>query len=315
MRDVALDIYQSWLDATSAAILNGDLDVVIKHFALPYTHKSLDGTMLVETQAELELGQKTYGNTLKGLGATDLIRIASRAEFLSDDYIEGYHVSHALKNASPVIDGFPNRAVLRRSADGQWRLIEIESAIRDISWPVAYLKTESRLPSSEGQLLYDARREGLDPLAEYQRFLDDMTRVMADAQLDAYLAMHDFPFQVHTESVDSFERWEKEASDFFHHHAEHMDRLGADTLVRRADHAEFIGPDQMCGYHTAYHTKDGVDVLAPVKSRMILNRVGEDWKMKTVVNTIVETVSEEEIVVTENLVTHRQIHERTKKNG
>lgn len=315
MREVALDIYQSWLDATSAAILHGNLDVIFAHYALPYTHKSLDGNMLIETQSELELGQKTYGNTLKGLGATDLIRIASRAEFLSENYIEGFHTTHALKNASPVIDGFPNRMVLRRSEGDHWKLLEIESAIRNISWPVAYLKSEATLPVSEGQGLYDARRQGLDPLSEYQEFLNRMTDSMWKRDLDAYLDMHDFPFQVHTENEDSFERWADQAAAFFEYHAEHMKRLGADKLVRRAEHAEFIGPDQMCGYHTAYHTKDDVDVLAPVKSRMILNRVGEEWKMKTIVNTIVETVSKEDIVVTEQLVTHRQIHERTKKNG
>ena len=84
--------------------------------------------------------------------------------------------------------------------------------------------------------------------------------------------------------------------------------------MRIADHAEFLSRDLICGYHTTRFLRDSSDKLDPIKSRMILRRVGTRWFLNSVTNAMSQAQAPYgEPIATPDLVTHREIQERTKK--
>lgn len=311
MTERALDIYQDWLDATSDAILRGDMETLGRFIALPYVHSSPDSRQIIETRSDMEAGHTAYGNTLRSLGVNHFIRLAAQAEFLSANYVEGHHVIHALRNATPVIPSFSSRMVLRNMGE-VWKLTESHTSMRHGAWP-SWIARMSPEPVEALWAEDDARRDAVEPLALYQSFLNRLTQANVSGDFTAFCRLCEFPLASHFAEDDKFLQTEEEARDFFDMVSAVLEEHGVEDFLRIADHAEFISGREICGYHTARFLADGRDAMDAIKSRMILRRTGTQWRLTSVTNAVhYDTENAKRPKILPNLLAYRRIMERTK---
>ena len=315
MDHAALTLYQEALDIMSDAILACDLEMLQTRIKLPYRSVTLNSDTIIETRDDLRAAWLEFGRSLQGLGVNQFIRLASDAEFMSADYIQGYHVTHTLRNGTRVVPSYSNRMVLQRIGE-VWKLTEVDSAVKSLSWPMSSV----RVPDGSVDLIgfssaeNDIRRSAAEPIAVYQRFLDALTRATFEDDFDAYCARCSFPYSTHGESDDTILRTPEDVRPFFAMLRKLLHDLQADTFERSAAQAEFLSGNQICGYHTTTMSRNGVTVLGPIQSRMVLERTGADWKLKSVTNTVAnEHFPYAEPEPSEQLVTIRQIQERQRK--
>ncbi len=308
----AMTILQDMLDIQSRALLAGDVATVRGTVLLPCRQIMTGGELIVETEADFERNVTAFSGSLHSLGVNQFIRLVTEAEFLSDDYIQGYYVTHALRNAAAMVPSYDNRVVLQ-NRQGAWRVIEEESTLAALTWPIDLLRVSDRglLPTQAPR--NDVRRTSASPLSLYQGFVDSLTAATLTDDFDAYCALCDMPYTSHSDHVDTQIRTPEDIRPFFDMTVQIVSGQDADTMARVATSAQFLGADLICGYHDTIFTKDGSDSLPPVKSRMILRRDGVQWKLKHVTNALANpsypyTAPEP----TEALLTHREIQERTK---
>ncbi len=306
-----LTIYQDWVDTMCAAIQGGALDVIAMHVALPYLHRSQDARIVIETRRDMEKGYRSFINMLQSHGVNQFIGLATSAEYLSDDYIEGVHIVHSLRNAAPVLPAYSNRTVLRRGV-ANWKLSEVHHGFSHGNWPVNVIHVGDDLHTRRSQT-DDARRQSTQPLALYQRFLNALTRANATGDLDAYCRMCDFPYSSHSASQDLVVEGVDGVRPFFDGVSDLMRENRIEEFARIADRAEFLSGSSICGYHTCRFMRGGTDALEPVRSRMILNRIGTQWFLKSVTNAVKDCpFPYSQPVVGDDLVTDLEIQRRTK---
>ena len=308
----AEDIYQSLLDGSADAALSGDVETLSKFVSLPIRHTRGGQSVLIETPEDFAIGRISFSQSLRAYGVNQFIRLTSEAEYLSEDYIEGHHVTHALRNATPVVPSFASRMVIKRIGDA-WKVTEVESTIVGDTWPLKILKLPSDPLARCDGVTDDARRKSSEPLSLYQTFLNGMTRANVTQDFDSYCKLCKFPFSTHGASHDVIIHGPSDVKPFFEMLTALIEDNKLDDFLRIADHAEFISGDQMCGYHTSRFLRDGNDALAPIKSRMILRRVGIRWFIESITNAISNDQFPYNVPIAENdLVTQREIQERTK---
>lgn len=296
----------------SEAMLHADLNVLTQFVNLPHLHRSRDNRTVIETREDMIKGFATFSDSLKAQGANQFIRLAGSAEYLSDDYIRGTHVTHVLRNATPVVPSFVNRAVLRRGHDN-WKLVENFGDYTSDGWPVRILQVTAKARSSDEISHTDARRESAQPLALYQRFLNALTRANVTDDFDAYCDLCMFPHSSHTAQSDTIREAPEDVRVVFDGISRVLSDNNVDEFARIADHAEFISGDTICGYHIAHFLSAGKETLEAIKSRMILRRIGTRWFLQAVTNSVAnEDFKFGEPVLTEDLVTQVDIQKRTK---
>ncbi len=311
MSSDALSIYQDWLDTLHAAVLRGDLDVVAAHVSLPYLHQSEDARLVIETRRDMETGFHSFARMLKARGVNQFIGLATTAEYLSDDYIEGFHVAHALRNGVPVLPNYTNRAVLRRGA-ANWKLSEIEHGFSHGEWPIRVVHVAKDTTTERSQK-DDVRRESTQPLALYQRFLNALTRANVTADFGAYCRLLEFPYSYHSVGKDMIASGPEDVRPHFDMVTEMLRENGIEDFARIADHAEFLSGNMICGYHTSWMMRDGTDALESIRSRMILHRHGTRWFAKSVTKAVEDDqFPYGQPVVADDLVTDLEIQKRTK---
>ncbi|MEP2641158.1 hypothetical protein [Roseobacter sp.] len=310
----ALALYQQTLDVMSHALMNGDQATSLAYTKLPHLRRTLRSKVVVETAEDLATGRDIFLKALKGLGATNLVRLATDAEFLSDNYIAGHHVTHWLRDAVPVVESYANRMVLLRE-DGIWKLQELESSLDNPHWPIHIPRVLrdgvrfDRLTAPES----DARMQAVDPLSIYQSFINNLSVANMNDDFDTYCSYMLFPHSAHTEFADTTISTRADVRPFFDMMREQRINLHQGRLVRQAESAEFISGDLICGYHTtAFLTGDTV-IRGPIKSRMMLKREGTAWYMKSVTNSLANTRFPCTVPKpSDALVTLRTIQERTR---
>ncbi len=305
-------IYQDWLDKASGPILQADGDQLLEFFSLPYLHQAKDNRTVIETREDLVSGMQTFSASLHALGANQYIRLVDSAEYLNDDYISGVHVTHVLRNATPVMPGFVTQIVLRRFTK-TWKLVENIGEYAHGTWPVRIMRVAQCDTNSLRASKTDARRDAAQPMALYQRFLNALTRTNVAGDFDAYCSMLNFPYTSHTLVNDDIICDKSEVRPFFDTLSELLERHKIDNCARIADHAEFISGDTICGYHTTHFMRDGTHALEAVKSRMILRRTGTHWFLHSVTNAL----AKDHVLYADqdqkaSLITQRAIQERTK---
>ncbi|WP_299402880.1 hypothetical protein [uncultured Roseobacter sp.] len=310
----ALTVYQETLDVLSNAIMTDDTGTALARTKLPHLHRTLSSEVVVETPEDLVKGILAFGQAVKGLGATNLVRLATEAEFLSENYIAGYHVTHTLRDAVPVVDSYASRMVLLRE-DGVWKMLEVESMLDNPHWPIYIPRVHHHagrtqaLASPEN----DARKQAVHPLTIYQSFIEDLSAANTEDDFETYCSYLLFPYTSHTEFADTIIATPEDVRPFFDMLRDTMREKSCDRLVRRAEDAEFISSDLICGYHATEFCAGETCVFGPIKSRMILKRENTNWYLKSVTNSLANSRFPYNVPKPSNaLVTLRTIQERTR---
>jgi len=308
----AMVLLQEVLDIQSQALLQGDIALMRSTIALPYRRMTRDVDVIVETEADLEMEVRAFAGSLRSLSTNALIRLVTDAEFLNDTLIEGYYVTHVLHNATAMVPSYDNRIVLER-IDGAWKLVEVTSNLVSQRWPLDLLRVAPEGSIRVARNSDDARRDGAQPLSLYQDFVNSLTNATMSRNFAAYIALCDLPYTSHGNNLDTMLKSPEDVRPFFDLTVDMVTGDAADTLVRSADSARFLGSDVICGYHHSRFFKAGAEAMPAIKSRMILKRTGLAWKLKHVTNAIANPtypfIAPEP---TEALPTHREIQERTK---
>jgi hypothetical protein len=305
------NLLQTLLDRYSALCEGGDVEQVLKLFTLPFLHEALDTKIMLETREDLRIGQMALAETMRGKGVTQIIRLASRADYLSPNYIDGVFVTHLLHDSRPIARSYSNRAVLKRSDDG-WRFSQITYGFSHKVWPVRVFYVPEEQPEFDAQA-DDARREALEPLAIYQSFINRMTQANVADDKEAYLALCELPMWMHMDETDRLIEDKEGIYDFCDAVTKLLQGYQIEDFLRIADHAEFISANEICGYHTAHFLRGGEAAVDPIKSRLILRRTGTRWRLHSVTNSVKygeHTFSDP--VPTKDLKTLLDIQKRTK---
>lgn len=312
--NAALAHYQETLDVLSNAIMTEDEATLLARIKLPHLRRTLNTEVVVETPEDLIEGLMIFGQAIKGLGATNLVRLATEAAFLSDSYITGYHVTHTLRDAVPVVDSYASRMVLIEEG-GVWKMLEVDSMLDNPHWPIYIPRVhhDARMAGAFRSPENDARKLSVAPLTLYQTFLDELSHANNTDDFELYCRYLLFPYSSHTETSDIIIGTVEDVRPFFDGVSQTLAENGCDRLVRRAESAEFISSDLICGYHaTEFHAGETC-VIGPIKSRMLLQRKNTSWYLKSVTNALANSKFPYHVPRPGNaLVTLRTIQERTR---
>jgi len=308
----AMLLMQDVLDVQSRALLDGNVAAMRETVTLPYRRIATGLDVIIESEADFHTGFVAFAGSLRSLGVNHFIRLATDAEFLNDDCIEGHYVTHVLRNATQMVPSYHNRLVLRCIA-GIWRMVEAASDLEATRWPISLLRVAEAGTVCDTRHEDDARRRTAGPLTVYQDFLDQLTDATVKRNFDAYIALCDLPYSSHGNNVDTLLTSPEDVRPFFDLTVKMINGGNADTFVRSAKTAQFLGPDVICGYHQSVFLKVGAEALPPIKSRMILKRKEMGWKLKHVTSAIANrTYPYSTPEPTDALPTHLEIKERTK---
>lgn len=305
-------IFQNLLDEISSEGMKGGSDALVSFFSLPYLHEAIDTKIMLENEDDLRTGLKVFYDTLTTKGVTQTIRLVSNADYLSPNYIEGVYVTHVLRGAVPVVRSYTNRAVVRRSQSG-WKLTHTQNGFSHKVWPIRVFYVPDDPPDYKTGREDDVRRDAMEPLAIYQSFINRMTEANVAADEQAYLSLCMFPHWVHLNQHDEEITSEEQVCAFVRSVSDLLATHEVEDFVRIADHAEFVSSSEICGYHTTHFLRGGDSALEPVKSRIILKRIGTRWFLSSVTNSLNnEDYTYSHPIPTDELVTQLAIQQRTK---
>jgi hypothetical protein len=287
----AREIYQRVLDTMTEAMLKSDNQTLANGMTYPFRFGTLQEDFIIESSVDWLNCTDRFAQTLKAQGVNHFIRLCTEADFLSENYISGRHVSHTMRNAIPVIPPYENRATLTR-VDGEWRFSDMDAAIRNNRWPISTVyvdvkRSGERKPRPDTTCcLFDIRRSSAAPKVLYQQFLDELSAINMSGDFDAWCEKCEFPHSVHIEHVDEIMETPEDIRPFLDMVSERIETLNVDKLTRTAEHAEFISGTQLCGYHRTVFTSKGEVKLGPFLGRYILTRTGTSWRMSSVTNSV-----------------------------
>ncbi len=310
--EAAKAIYQEVLDDLSNATLQFDPDVLRTFVQLPMQLSTLNEHFIIETMEDWLGSVKGFSQYMCSMGVNHFIRIAHEAEFLSENYIEGRHVTYIMRNAEKVVPDYENRTVLTR-VDGRWRVSTMDTSMENDRWPVVSPKvsTDCKPQWREVSPEADARRKSTSPMSIYQTYLDRLTLTNMENDFEGWCALCAFPHSVHIDHVDQVIEEPDGIRAFFDMLTEQIAKLGITRFSRVATRAEFISPTQICGYHTATLGTDDEVKLGPFDCRYILTRVGTRWRMSSVTNTVSnETFPYDRPEASSSLLTLQEIQKR-----
>jgi hypothetical protein len=310
--EAAKAIYQEVLDDLSEATLHFDPEALCAGVQLPMQVSTLKELFIIETAEDWLGSAKGFSQYMRSMGVNHFIRIAHKAEFLSENYIEGRHVTYIMRNAEKVVPDYENRTVLTR-VDGRWRVSTMDTSMENDRWPVVSPKvnTDCKPDWHEVSPEADARRKSTSPMSIYQTYLDRLTLTNMEDDFDGWCALCNFPHTVHINQVDQLIEDPDGIRPFFDMLTEQINLLGITRISRHATRAEFISPTQICGYHTTTLGTDDEVKLGPFDCRYILTRVGTRWRMSSVTNTVAnETFPYDKPEPSDTLITLQEIQKR-----
>ncbi len=305
-------ILQELLDKMSETGKAGELHAMMQLYSLPYLHEAIDARVMLETREDLRIGLEAFYEATRSKGVTQVIRLASCANYLSPNYIDGTFVSHQLHNSRPIMRSYTNRTVIRRTDDG-WKLTQMVNGFSHKTWPIRVFYVPDEPPEYEHGTPEDVRREALEPLAIYQSFINRMTQVNVAGDKEGYLAMCELPMWMHMDKSD----YQIDDAEGVYAFCDAVTKLLEDNQVedflRIADHAEFVSANEICGYHTAHFLRGGEAAVDPIKSRLILRRTGTRWFLHSATNSVQYGAHPfSDPVPTKDLKTLLDIQKRTK---
>ncbi|MEO0862173.1 MAG: hypothetical protein AAFY65_16300 [Pseudomonadota bacterium] len=131
MSRTAIDIYQTFLDETSALVWTGQIRALSARFVYPNTVRTMNVETRVESREEMERMVDAFRANMKQLGATAYHRICTDAVMAADGQsIQGGHTSYLLRGAATVVEPYKadSSYVLR---DGVWMGAGITCRVRN----------------------------------------------------------------------------------------------------------------------------------------------------------------------------------------
>ena len=119
--ELAMSIYQDHLDRTTDSLMRRDFEAFKKAFKLPHRMQTETDIQITETPEEMYATFLKFAAKYEGIGVTDFVRVAKKAEFHTETEIRGIHESHLLRHATRLVPPYPNRVRLVLCDDGLWR--------------------------------------------------------------------------------------------------------------------------------------------------------------------------------------------------
>lgn len=271
---------------------------------------------VIESKADLAECAKLYHKSITGMGANNYIRLVSEAEFLAEDYIEGLHITHTLKDAISLVPSYQNRVVLVRS-NGVWRASIVRSELQNASWPITSPKVDVTQHPKLSR--HDPKGElatiNATPLTIYQTYLDALSKTNMSGDFDGWCALCDFPHSVHIDNYDDVLSKPEDVRPFFEMFNKMIAEHRIDAVIRKADHAEFLSPTEICGYHETNLLSKGEVKVGPISSRYILHRTATTWRMRSVTNSLAnQKFPYHQPKISDELVSLRDIHKRNTRS-
>ncbi len=136
-------IYQGILDRLSSAALHGDMATCLRLIRRPFRSSTLAVSEVIETEEALEAYMMSFTDWLRAQRATDYIRLARDAAYLSRDRIEGTHYTHVISGGQRVIPPYASRMTIVRS-DEVWQVAEAVHALANVRFPIRRPETTPR---------------------------------------------------------------------------------------------------------------------------------------------------------------------------
>ncbi|MCY4180762.1 MAG: hypothetical protein OXD48_10925, partial [Litoreibacter sp.] len=120
----AREIYQSVLDMMTDALMANDEPVLMSGVVYPFRVSTIEEEFIIESALDWLECTSLFRKYLLAQGVNHYIRLVTDAEFLSENYIRGSHITHTMRNANVVVPPYENRVALTR-VDGVWRFSEL----------------------------------------------------------------------------------------------------------------------------------------------------------------------------------------------
>lgn len=309
----ALKIYQTHLDVSTECVFDGRAEDYAKHAQLPYVFRTGEGIEVIEIIDDLHQDIGQIHAWLKSQRVSDFHRIARSARFLDEDTIEGFHVTYALRGATPVVDPYTSRMILRRLGD-LWRTCYGEHELADAIYEKRNAQARPGLFSDDWTRGPQAvTRDQGQALDTYKAVVDAMSAAQVAGDFDAWFSHFTLPYSVHYEATDHVVTSSEDAVTAFTSLSQALASAGADGMYRQPSYAAFIADDRLLGYHETFLTCDGIPCPGPIRSRMILVLKDGHWRCTSVSNAITQTHFATGCYTSSDLLpTLRQIQQRTK---
>ena len=124
----AVRIYQDNLDAVSKALMDGDLQEMMKFIAIPNMMSTRDTELVMSSPEELDMVMQDFRAQLLARGVTSYRRICLEADFVTgrDDMIAGHHRTETRSDTGVAVEPYLNHMVLMR-IDGRWMGIWLQA--------------------------------------------------------------------------------------------------------------------------------------------------------------------------------------------
>jgi len=313
MSDEAIDIYQSHLDASTRLVFRGAAEAYAEHVQLPFVFRTAQGVEVIETKSDLHGDISQLHEWLASQGVTDYHRIARTARYLDADTIEGFHVTYALRGATPVVDPYANRMILKRAVT-IWKTSYAEHEIADALYPRRNAQARHGIFSAQ----WSAEPAWAVPASDaalpiYAKTVAAIAEAAGGKDYDAVHAHYTMPYGIHHDHEDYTIATPEDGRVFWDALHWSMARNGADRVTVRPDSALFLSTTRILGYHDVTLTRDGETRFGPVRSRMILVLKDGRWLCTSVANALsTKAFQDGEFELSPDLPTLREIHERTK---
>lgn len=283
----AREIYQDHLDRVSRALWTLDLDTIRTYLAIPNRIVTLDTEFTVTTSSELRASVEDFRAYLTSKGAQDFYRICETAEF--DDKnpgrITGAHDSYILRDGEVVIEPYRSEMTLMER-DGIWRGIEIRSLVNNSE---IQLISPDILRAAAATERRPARPGDTGEAQEiYQRVIDICSDALMAGDFESFLPHFTLPHTMQTLSGTLTMANAEELKLSFESFSTSLKSQGATNYIRLADWAEFDGPDRITGRHTSHILRNANYLVQPHKTRLVLERAGDIWRVAGSVAAVAE---------------------------
>ena len=129
-----LSIYQSYLNALTEADMAKDFEGWCNLMEFPHGIHRTEVDEWIETPDQLRQYFDWMHVEEDELQPDDVIRKASRAEFISATQICGYHQCHVQRDGKPIKEPVAARHIIKRTGT-QWRAVSITNSLKDTQFP------------------------------------------------------------------------------------------------------------------------------------------------------------------------------------
>lgn len=135
---VAALIYQANLDAVSKALWTSDLQLALRHLALPNQTMTADTEYVMTSPDDVHIIMTEFAAGLRAMGADSYLRVCRGARFTTTerDVIVGEHDTFLLGGGQPLRPPYLNVMTLIRSAEGHWLACRIEAVEHNSVVPI-----------------------------------------------------------------------------------------------------------------------------------------------------------------------------------